>query len=105
MGRTPRNFDGIHLTGKKASELLQEALQKLGVKADHRLEEIAQKWVELLGEKMAPMTTPVSFADGVFVVSVKSATLYSLLCTHERPRLLKQLKEKFPIQKLVFRMG
>ena len=58
-----------------------------------------------MGEKMAPMTKPVSFADGVLTVKVKSSTLYSLLVAHEKPRLLGRLKEKFSIRNLVFRVG
>lgn len=54
---------------------------------------------------MAPMTEPISFFDGVLTVKVKSATLYSLLCHHEKPRLLKQLQRKFPVRQLVLRAG
>ncbi len=105
MARTPRNFDGITPTGKKASDLLGQVLKKMGAPSAAGSAEIFLFWKEAIGEAMAPFTEPVSFVDGVFIVTVKSATLYSLLCTHEQSRLLKKLQEKFQVRKLLFRMG
>jgi hypothetical protein len=87
------------------AEMLPEMLEKLAKKAGDPKEEIFRFWFTLIGEKMAPMTEPVSFADGVLTVKVKSSTLYSLLVSHERTRLLRQLQEKFSIRNLVFRVG
>jgi len=87
------------------SDLLPDLLTQLGRKAGDPREEIFRFWFELMGEKMGPMTEPVSLADGVLTVKVKSSTLYSLLVTHERPRLLKRLQEKFSIRNLIFRVG
>lgn len=103
--RTPRNFDGTNNPGKKISDLLPEILAEISRKVKDPREEIFLFWYELIGEKMAPFTQPTSWVDGVLTVKVKSSTLYSLLCQHEKPRLLKRLKEKFPIQNLVFRIG
>lgn len=103
--RTPRNFDGTQNTGKKISDLLPDILADISKKIKDPREEVFQAWYQLIGEKMAPMTQPVSLIDGVLTVKVKSSTLYSLLCQHEKPRLLKQLKEKFSVQNLVFRIG
>jgi hypothetical protein len=105
MQRTPRYFDGTSKTGKLLSEILPEAVREIREKAGQGGEEIFCFWQELIGDKMGPFTEAVSFVDGVLLVKVKSSTLYSLLCQHERPRLLKRLKEKFPVRSLVFRVG
>ena len=105
MSRTPRHFDGTARTGKNLSDLLPAAVKKIGAKSGCQSEEVLLFWPQVIGETMAPYTEPVSFIDGVLIVKVKSATLYSLLCQHERPRLLKRLQEKFPIRNLVFRSG
>lgn len=108
MRRTPRNFDGIESPGRQISHLLPEILSEIGRKTAHREEEIFQGWEKLLGEKMGPLTKPLSLIDGVLTVQVKSGALYSLLCQHEHPRLLKLLQEQFPkakIRNLVFRRG
>ncbi len=103
--RTPRNYQGIENPGKKIKDLLPGILNEIGKRAEDPREEIFRAWFALIGEKMAPLTEPLSFADGVLTVKVKSSTLYSLLCLHERPRLLKQMQEKFSIRNLVFRVG
>lgn len=105
MKRTPRYFDGTSRTGKLLSDMLPESLRDIRERAGQGGEEIFHFWQELIGDKMGPLTEAVSFVDGTLVVKVKSSTLYSLLCQHERPRLLKRLQEKFPIRNLVFRVG
>ena len=105
MARTPRHFDGTGRTGKVLSDLLPEIVKKIGEKSGCQSEEIFGFWPTVIGEAMAPYTEPVSFIDGVFIVKVKSSTLYSLLSQHERPRLLQRLQEKFPVRNLVFRAG
>ncbi len=103
--RTPRNYFGTQNPAKKIAELLPEIVADLGRRAKDPREEIFLFWRELIGEKMAALTEPVSFADEVLTVKVKSSTLYSLLVAHERPRLLKRLQEKFSIRNLIFRVG
>jgi len=103
--RTPRHYKGTQPTSKNLAELLPEALQAIRQKAGEPTEEIFAYWPTLLGEKMAPLTEPVSYVDGVLTVKVKSSTLYSLLSVHERPRLLRELKEKFSIRNIRFRVG
>jgi len=105
MQRTPRNFDGTAKTGKLLSEILPEAVREIQKKTGLGGDEIFSFWQELIGDKMGPLTQPVSFVDGVLTVKVKSASLYSLLCQHERPRLLRRLQEKFPVRNLLFRVG
>jgi predicted nucleic acid-binding Zn ribbon protein len=103
--RPPRNYSGTENPAKKLADLLPEMMQEIGRKAKDQSEEVFREWFELVGEKMAPMTKPVSLIDGVLTVHVKSATLYSLLCQHEKGRLLGQLQKKFSIRNLIFRVG
>ena len=103
--RTPRNYRGTENPAKKMSDLLPDLMAQLGKKAGDSKEDVFRFWFELMGEKMGPMTEPASLVEGVLTVKVKSSTLYSLLVTHERPRLLKRLQEKFSIRNLVFRVG
>ncbi len=105
MKRTPRYFDGTGKTGKLLSEILPGAVREIREKAGQGREEIFRFWQELIGDKIGPLTEVVSFVNGVLLVKVKSSSLYSLLCQHERPRLLKRLQEKFPVRSLVFRVG
>lgn len=103
--RTPRNYNGTATTSKKISDLLPEVLADFSIEGNGGQEAISIEWRRLLGEKVACLTDVVSWVDGVFTVKVKSATLYSLLCQHEKPRLFKELKKKFPIRKIIFRIG
>ena len=103
--RTPRNYQGTENPGKKIQDLLPDLIGQIGRKVEDPRTEVFQAWFELVGEKMAPLTQPLTLAEGVLTVKVKSSTLYSLLCQHEKPRLLKRLQEKFSIRDLVFRIG
>ena len=103
--RTPKDFEGTtRLPGVKIGEVLPGILLAIGKKTEPARDEVFQEWILILG-KMAPLTQPVSFADGVLTVIVKSSTLYSLLRQHEKPQLLRKLKAKFQIKDLVFRIG
>lgn len=103
--RTQRNYSGVQNPAKKVADLLPDMLNDLGRKVKDPREEIFRFWSELMGEKMAPLTEPISLIDGVLTVKIKSSTLYSLLVAHERQRLLERLKEKFSIRNLIFRVG
>ena len=103
--RTPRHFDGTYRPALQINEILPDLLAEIAKKAADPREAVFQEWVLLAGEKMAPFTQPVSLKDWVLTVKVKSSTLYSLLCQHEKPRLLQKLREKFPMRDLVFRVG
>jgi len=103
--RTPRNYRGTQSPAKRLGDLLPDWMGELSQRRGDPREELFAFWGELLGEKMAPLTEPISYLEGVLTIKVKSSTLYSLLCQHERPRLLKRLQEKFPVRNLVFRIG
>ena len=103
--RTKKYFDGTAPTGKKISDLLPGILDGIGKSLKDDKEAVFRAWFFFIGEKMAHLTQPVSFKEGVLTIKVKSATLYALLCQHERPRLLKELQAKFQVRDLVFRVG
>ena len=105
MRRTPKNYDGTANTAKSLSDLLPQVLKELRAQTTQPAEEIFLYWRDLIGDKMGPLTEPVSFVDEVLVVKVKSQTLYALLCQHERPRLLRQLQHKFSVRGLTFKIG
>jgi hypothetical protein len=107
-GRKPEGYDGTERTTSDMRDLLPRLLGKIGVAHKERPDLILLAWPEVIGEKLAPMTKAVSFADGILVVKVNNSTLYSLLSQHERGRLLKSLREKFPaagIKNIAFRLG
>lgn len=96
------------LTNKQMKDLLPKVLGKMGAVYRDRPDLILAAWPQLIGEKLAPMTKAVQFDQGILVVHVNNSTLYSLLSQHERKRLLKSLREKFPsveIKNIHFRMG
>lgn len=103
--RTPRNYSGTQNPAKKVSDLLPEIASDIARKASLPDEAIFQFWNELMGEKMASMTEPVSFVEETLTVKVKSSTLYSLLAVHEKAKLLASLQKKFSIRNIVFRVG
>ncbi len=105
LERIKRYFNGTSPTGKKISDLLPDVLSEIEKKTDVTQKKIFQFWYSIIGEKIAPLAQPISFKNGILTIKVKSATLYSLLCQHEKPRLLKELRAKFEINDLVFRIG
>ncbi len=108
MARTPRDYNGVQPTGKEIAKLLPEVLTKISANFQERPDLVLLAWPELIGEKLAPMTQPLSFTEGVLTVKVKNSSLYSLLVQHERKKLLKKLQERFPsiaIRNINFRLG
>lgn len=106
--RTPRNFDGTKVTTHAIHQLLPQMLLAMEEKAQKNMGEIALQWKEIIGEKMAGMTEVQSFVEGILTIKVKNSTLYSLLCQHEKKRLLSALQKKCPKEKiddLKFRIG
>ena len=106
--RTPKNYDGTEPTGRQIRHLLPNFLNEIGEIYKERPDLVLVGWVEIIGDKLAPMTEAVSFESGVLTVKVKNSTLHSLLSQHEKARLLKSLKDKFPsvtIRNIMFRIG
>ncbi len=103
--RIPRNFQGTKIPGRKIEDLLPEILAGIGKRAEIPFEKIVLEWAVLLGKSMAGLTEPVSFVDGVLTVIVKSSTLFSVLKSFEKPRLMKKLQEKFQVKDIIFNIG
>ena len=100
--------DVYKLTNKQMKDLLPKVLGKIGALHRDRPDLILTAWPLLIGEKLAPMAKAVAFEQGILVVKVSNSTLYSLLSQHERGRLLRSLREKFPsveIKNIHFRIG
>jgi len=108
MARTPKNYDGIETTNKMLVDLLPKALASITRVYKDQGSLILSSWPEIIGEKLAPMTKAVAFEDGILMVQVANSTLYSLLATHEKKKLLHLLQKKFPsvnIRTITFRIG
>lgn len=105
MQRTPRHFDGTIPPGKKIGDLLPKILAQLSHHPQDVRTALFAEWNRLLGAEMAPLTTPFSFQDGVFIVKVKSSSLYSFLSQYEKGKLLKKLQKSFPVRCLQLRIG
>lgn len=106
--RTPRGYDGTKVTTSKMTDLLPKVLSSLNAVFRERPDLILAAWPEIIGQKLASMTTAHSFQDGVLVVLVKNSTLHSLLSRHDKLRILNSLKLKFPnvhFKNVFFRIG
>jgi predicted nucleic acid-binding Zn ribbon protein len=100
--------NGSDLTNKQLKDLLQKALSGIGSMHRDRPDLVVEAWPQVIGEKLASMTQAISFEKNVLYVKVSNSTLYSVLSQHERGRLLKSLRQKFPsleIKNIHFRMG
>lgn len=90
---------------KKMLPALMQKMQKLRTDSPHL---ILAAWPSIVGEKWAPMAKAAAFREGILTVKVKNSTVLSLLAQHEKQRLLRSLKEKFPegaIQEIRFCIG
>lgn len=106
--RTPRQYDGTHVTTHRMTDLLSRVLAKIGDIHHQGSDLILAMWPEIIGVKLATMTQAVSFIDGILVVKVKNSTLYSLLSQNDKLRILNLLRKKFPqveIKNICFRIG
>jgi len=100
--------DGVESTNKHLKELLPQVLGQIGALHRDRPDLIVAAWPQIIGERLAPMTKAVSFEGGILFVKVETSTLYSLLTQHERGRLLRCLREKFPsveVKNIRFQIG
>lgn len=106
--RKPRNYDGSQLTTRKLSDVLPQVLHQVNETFSDRPDLILAAWPEIIGPHLAPMTQAVSFAEGVLTVKVKNSSLYALLSTNDKPRLVREMRLKFPrilIKTILFRIG
>lgn len=101
-------LESTKLTGKKLKDLLPDFLSQIDKNFRERPDLILAAWPGVIGEKLAPMAQALSFNDGVLTVKVKNSALHSLLVQHEKAKLLKRLRERFPssgIRNIIFRIG
>ncbi len=106
--RRPEGYSGTGRTSREIRDLLPAVLGQIGAMHQDRPDLLLSAWPEIIGEKLAPMTKAVSFENGILIIKVSNSTLYSLLAQHERPRLLKCLRGRFPaveIKNIIFRLG
>lgn len=105
---TPRNYDGTKVTTHKMGDVLTSVLTKIDKSQQNKSDLILAAWPGVIGSRLAPMTKAVSFVEGVLFVKVKNSTLHSLLCQHDKFKILGAYRHRFPdvtIQKIVFRIG
>ena len=106
--RTRKTYDGTALTSRLMADLLPQVLSKIGEVYQQRADLVLAMWPNIIGQKLAPMAQAVSFSNGILVVKVKNSTLLNLLSQHEKMRILKLLREKFPhleMKNIYFRIG
>lgn len=106
--RTPRNYDGIECTNRQVSAIAPTLLRDVHQHVKNNSALVLASWPTVIGPQLASMTQAVAFTEGVLVVKVKNSTLYSLLTRHDKPKLLKKMKEQFPkinLKDIVFRVG
>jgi hypothetical protein len=96
------------LTTHQLKELLPSVLADIGRVYHDRPDLILAAWPEVIGKELAPMTQAVSFREGILTVKVNNSTLYSLLSQNDKPRILKNLRDKFVgtmIKTIYFQLG
>lgn len=88
--------------------ILPKLLAEVGRKAANRPDIILAAWPDVIGACLAPMTKALAFTEGVLVVKVNNSTLHSLLVQHEKGKLIRALKKRFPrvgLKDIRFRIG
>lgn len=108
LPRVPRDYDGSKVTSRGIKEMLPVILKEIGSNYEERGDLVLASWPSIIGPQLSGMTQAVSFDEGVLFVKVKNSTLYSLLAQHDKMRILKTIREKFPkttINNIIFRIG
>lgn len=106
--RLPRYYDGPLTTTHHIRGLLPLFLEEIGRKIDDRPDLVMAAWPEVIGPHLAALTKALSFMNGVLTVKVSNSTLFSLLSQNDKPRLIQNLRDKFPgtlIKTIFFRLG
>lgn len=103
-----RGSDSTSVTTRHIRHVLPRLLESIGKLYQDRPDLILAAWPEVIGQHLAVMTQAMSFKEGILTVKVKNSTLYSLLSQNDKPRILKNLRDKFPqtvIKTIIFKMG
>ena len=77
-------------------ELLPRLLQAVRSKQAQRPDLLIAAWPEVIGAGLAAMTEALSFEEGVLVVKVRNAVLYSQLCSRDKQAIVTMLRRRFP---------
>lgn len=96
MARIPKNYQGNRPTGRHIKELLPNVLKGYETMHAAKVRYLIDAWPELIGSKLATMTSVEGFAQGIVKVKVTNSTLLSLLSGPEKAKLLATLRERFP---------
>lgn len=102
------HYDGPLSNTRHIRQILPQILEDIGRMYQNRPDLVIAAWPEVIGSQLAMMTRAVSFFDGILTVKVNNSTLYSLLNQNDKPRIIKNLRDKFPgtmIKTIIFRMG
>ena len=93
---------------KHIKNLAKPFLDNVDKKLRENPRAILHGWDEIVGKKIAALTDPEKFENGILFVKVKQQMLYNLLVKHEYSRLLESLRKNFPqtvIEAIKFRIG
>lgn len=106
--RIPFGYDGQLPTGRSLKRLLPVALEQIQESYQEQGELIFLNFQEIIGAELSKMAKAYAFEGGLLYVKVANSTLYSLLSSHERGRILGEIRKrckKHKIDNIVFRMG
>ncbi len=107
--RNPFGYDGPNLTTRKLQEILPQVFGTLQERYQAQPKLLLERWPQIIGETLAPLTRAERFENGVLYVTVKHATLLSLLySTADKQKILEAIKKALPgivCRNIVFRMG
>ncbi|MFA6118992.1 MAG: DUF721 domain-containing protein [Parachlamydiales bacterium] len=100
--------NSIITTNKHAKDVLPKVFRNIEKKYLENPKLIINYWPEIIGQKLSKMTEVLSFENNTLFVLVKSSTLYSILKTEEKTRLLNLMQKKFSkeiIKNIIFKIG
>jgi arginyl-tRNA synthetase len=101
--------DGSKTTSRQLKDLARKYLAHLERMLQHKPQEVAALWPEVVAQPYLKMTQAVKFEDGILHVKVSNSALLSLLHeVSERKRLVEALQKKIPeveIRDISFRIG
>lgn len=80
---------------QSAGAVAASFLQQLGLGEQMDEDELKRVWKEMVGEFLALHSTPVRLKDGVLTVQVLQSTIHYELDRIWKPKVLKNLKERF----------
>lgn len=92
---------------EKIGAIIERILRQTGIRNHGDQDEVVRAWRDVAGSEIDERTRVVSFHRGVLTVAVDSAPLFQELETFERPRLLREVRERLTgthVEQLRFRL-